>query len=97
MGLQAEPDWTQAIKSSADQTVSTKAPLTALPRGTSGILVTAHPGNGSVVIRVSGDDALAGTGQPLAAGASFLFTVANASMLSAIAESGSGKLCVSAT
>lgn len=86
-----------AVVSSPDQAITggVAVALTALAAGPNGILVTAHPNNTNV-IRVSGSDVAVGQGQPLGAGASVAFNVANANLLSAIVESGSGKLCVSA-
>ncbi len=86
------------VKSSPDQTITGGAavPLTALPAGPSGqILVTAHPSNTNV-IRVSSSDVATTRGQPFGAGASFFFTVSDASRLHAIVESGSGVLCATA-
>ena len=61
---------TTSIASLADVTVTTApAALPSLPAGPTGILVTAHPGNGATVIRVSGSDVGAAQGQPLIAGA----------------------------
>jgi hypothetical protein len=93
----SEPAKTTSIASLADVAVSTSpASLPALPAGPSGILVTAHPANGSTVIRVSGSDVGAAQGQPLIAGASILLSIDDASRLSARTESGTGKLCISA-
>ena len=78
-----------------DYSVSTIVQLTALAAKSQGILVTAHPSN-TQVVRISGSDVSTTEGQPLGAGASFTFAVTNASILWAVAESGTQKICVSA-
>lgn len=86
------------ITDSPDQPVTggSAVALTALPCGPTGnILVTAHPLNTNV-IRVGSASVSATRGQPLAAGASYTFFTTNASLLSAIVESGTGVLCTSA-
>lgn len=80
----------------ADHTVTTTpSPLPDIPAGPTGILVTAHPGN-TVTIRVGDSAVTASQGQPFVKKASFTFATNNAKHLYAVAESGSGVLCVSA-
>ncbi len=87
-----------SLPTSADQTITTKAALTALAAGPNGILVTAHPLNApGTVIRVGDSNVSATRGHPLAPGASYTFGISNASGLQAISETGvAAKLCVGA-
>jgi hypothetical protein len=85
-----------SVSELGDITVTTSAAsLGSLASGPTGILVTAHPNN-SVNIRI-GANPTSSKGQPLAPGASFVWSVTNANVLKAIAEgSGTATLCVSA-
>jgi hypothetical protein len=86
-----------AVASSPDQSVTTTgAALTALAAGATGILVTAHPSN-TAIVRIGGPDTTSSRGQPFMPGSSYLFSVANASSLTAAAELGTQKVCASAT
>lgn len=89
---------TTTIASLADVTSNgTPSALGSLPAGPSGILLRAHPGNGAVVIRISGADVSATQGQPLEAGASVVLAIDDASRVHHCTEDGSSAtLCVSA-
>lgn len=77
-----------------DHTVTTTpAPLPDVAAGPTGILVTAHPGN-TVTIRVGDSAVTASQGHPFSNKGSFVFQTNNAKHLWAVAESGSGILCV---
>ena len=74
---------------------TTAATLGSLAAGPTGIMLTAHPSNTSV-IRVSGADVGAAHGQPLGPSASVVLSVKNANLLQVRTESGAATLCVSA-
>lgn len=87
-----------SLPTTADQTITVKAQLTALPAGPNGILVTAHPLNApGTIIRVGDSNVSATRGQPFVPGASYTFGISNASGLYAISETGvAAKLCAEA-
>ncbi len=86
-GMFTAPILNTKISAAADVAVTTSpAPLPAQVAGANGICVTAHPGNdaGSVIRVATNADAT--HGQPLGPGASWTFSVGDASALQACLE-----------